>query len=383
MGVGGGFIMVPMMVYLLRMPAHVAVGTDLFQILFTCAGATIMQATTNHTVDLVLALFLATGSTIGAQIGARLSRLLRGEQLMIILGDFGACGHAEDGHQRHPLPGQPAERGWHARRPETSSRLRGCAPVAVEEIDHMGMTRNRDVAALGFLLTVLTIAIPGTAAAQVSALSVKVSPEAIQMGAFYNGAKMRIEGTAPSGSQVLVVIRGEEHDELFNKKGRAGPIWVNTDRIHVAFTPSLFLSFSSTDVTALLDPTSIEAYQLDEQAIKNRLACRSHCKCDTTVRHHTRSGAIAQCAGVEPDPRYRELIRSYYLALKTREGRYQTHSDAVRMTNAVLNATADDSRYSLDFDWPRSAPPGSYQVEVYACKNRLVVGSNDGAAPSR
>jgi len=86
MGVGGGFIMVPMMVYLLRMPAHVAVGTDLFQILFTCAGATIMQATTNHTVDLVLALFLATGSTIGAQIGARLSRLLRGEQLMIILG---------------------------------------------------------------------------------------------------------------------------------------------------------------------------------------------------------------------------------------------------------------------------------------------------------
>jgi hypothetical protein len=62
------------------------VGTDLFQILFTCAGATIMQATTNHTVDLVLALFLATGSTIGAQIGARLTRLLRGEQLMIILG---------------------------------------------------------------------------------------------------------------------------------------------------------------------------------------------------------------------------------------------------------------------------------------------------------
>ncbi len=49
MGVGGGFIMVPMMVYLLRMPMHVAVGTDLFQILFTCAGVTLMQAATNHT----------------------------------------------------------------------------------------------------------------------------------------------------------------------------------------------------------------------------------------------------------------------------------------------------------------------------------------------
>jgi uncharacterized membrane protein YfcA len=85
MGVGGGFIMVPMMVYLLRMPAHVAVGTDLFQILFTCAGVTYMQATTNHTVDLLLAVLIALGSTLGAQIGARVSKLLRGEQLMIIL----------------------------------------------------------------------------------------------------------------------------------------------------------------------------------------------------------------------------------------------------------------------------------------------------------
>lgn len=85
MGVGGGFLMVPMMVYLLRIPPHVAVGTDLFQILFTCAGVTYMQATTNFTVDIVLALLLAAGSTIGAQIGAKVSRYLRGEQLLIIL----------------------------------------------------------------------------------------------------------------------------------------------------------------------------------------------------------------------------------------------------------------------------------------------------------
>jgi uncharacterized membrane protein YfcA len=85
MGVGGGFIMVPMMVYLLRMPMHVSVGTDLYQILFTCAGITFMQATTNHTVDVVLAILLAAGSTVGAQIGARLGRLLRGDQLKILL----------------------------------------------------------------------------------------------------------------------------------------------------------------------------------------------------------------------------------------------------------------------------------------------------------
>ncbi|MGA2961124.1 MAG: sulfite exporter TauE/SafE family protein [Candidatus Korobacteraceae bacterium] len=86
MGVGGGFIMVPAMVYLLRMPAHVAVGTDLFQILFTCMGVTLMQAASNHSVDLVLALLIAAGSTIGAQIGARVSRHMRGEQLLIVLG---------------------------------------------------------------------------------------------------------------------------------------------------------------------------------------------------------------------------------------------------------------------------------------------------------
>lgn len=85
MGVGGGFMMVPMMVYLLGMPAHVAVGTSLFQILFTCSGVTYLQATTNHTVDVVLALLLALGSTIGAQLGARISRHLRGDQLLIIL----------------------------------------------------------------------------------------------------------------------------------------------------------------------------------------------------------------------------------------------------------------------------------------------------------
>jgi uncharacterized membrane protein YfcA len=85
MGVGGGFIMVPVMVYLLRMPMHVVVGTSLFQILFTCINVTIMQAVTNATVDLVLAVVLLLGSTLGAQFGARLSRRLRPDQLKILL----------------------------------------------------------------------------------------------------------------------------------------------------------------------------------------------------------------------------------------------------------------------------------------------------------
>ncbi|OGQ01446.1 MAG: permease [Deltaproteobacteria bacterium RBG_19FT_COMBO_52_11] len=85
MGVGGGFIMVPSMIYILGMPTIVAIGTDLFQIVLTCINVTIQQAIRNHTVDLVLVIFLFIGSTLGAQVGARVSRRLRGEQLRILL----------------------------------------------------------------------------------------------------------------------------------------------------------------------------------------------------------------------------------------------------------------------------------------------------------
>lgn len=85
MGVGGGFLMVPVMVYILRMPMHVVVGTSLFQILFNCIEVTFLQAYTNHNVDFVLAVLLLLGSTVGAQIGAVFGRKLKGEQLKIIL----------------------------------------------------------------------------------------------------------------------------------------------------------------------------------------------------------------------------------------------------------------------------------------------------------
>lgn len=85
MGVGGGFLMVPVMVYMLRMPMHVVVGTSLFQILFTCIEVTFLQAYTNHAVDFILAVLLLLGSTIGAQIGAAFGKKLKGEQLRILL----------------------------------------------------------------------------------------------------------------------------------------------------------------------------------------------------------------------------------------------------------------------------------------------------------
>jgi uncharacterized protein len=85
MGVGGGFIMVPIMIYLLRVPTNVAIGTSLFQVIFVSAITTILQAAMNRTVDIVLALMLMTGGVIGAHIGSAAGQRLRAEQLRLLL----------------------------------------------------------------------------------------------------------------------------------------------------------------------------------------------------------------------------------------------------------------------------------------------------------
>jgi len=85
MGVGGGFVMVPAMIYLIGMPSSVVVGTSLFQIIFVSANVTILQAVTNQTVDALLALMLLVGGSIGAQIGVKIGAKLRTEQLRVLL----------------------------------------------------------------------------------------------------------------------------------------------------------------------------------------------------------------------------------------------------------------------------------------------------------
>ena len=85
MGVGGGFIMVPAMIYLIGMPTKVVVGTSVFQFLFVTGFTTVLQAVQNKTVDTLLALILLVGGVIGAQIGVGLATRLRAEQLRILL----------------------------------------------------------------------------------------------------------------------------------------------------------------------------------------------------------------------------------------------------------------------------------------------------------
>ena len=85
MGVGGGFVIVPAMIYLLKVPTNVVVGTSLFQIVFVTGATTILHATQNQTVDAVLAILLMIGGVIGAQFGVRAGQYLKGEQLRALL----------------------------------------------------------------------------------------------------------------------------------------------------------------------------------------------------------------------------------------------------------------------------------------------------------
>ena len=86
MGIGGGFILVPMLIYLLRVPTATVIGTSMVLTLVTMASATVMHAVTNHLVDAVLALILMVGGVIGAQFGVRTGQKMQGERLRLLLG---------------------------------------------------------------------------------------------------------------------------------------------------------------------------------------------------------------------------------------------------------------------------------------------------------
>jgi uncharacterized membrane protein YfcA len=85
MGVGGGFVMVPAMIYLLRVPTSVVIGTSLFQIVFVMAATTLLQSVQNKTVDVVLGMLLIIGGVVGAQLGVIAGTRLKGEQLRFLL----------------------------------------------------------------------------------------------------------------------------------------------------------------------------------------------------------------------------------------------------------------------------------------------------------
>lgn len=191
----------------------------------------------------------------------------------------------------------------------------------------------------------------------------RLVPEMIAMGTFYDGAHVRIEGTAPAVSGVVVAIEGTERDEIFDRKGRVGPVWLTVDKIHVQHAPSVFLRFGSAALGSLLDRDEVQKYQLDEAAIVCRCRVLCRCKCDSMDR--TKMSGVDDTA---PDSLYAAVLISDFLKLKEHEGRYEEHPGSVHIV-AVNTGT----NYVLEFEWPKNIAPGSYRVTVYACRDRRVV----------
>jgi uncharacterized protein (TIGR02186 family) len=189
-------------------------------------------------------------------------------------------------------------------------------------------------------------AVAGTPIGKPAASSLKISPQAIEIGSFYRGAPVSVEGRAERGAEVIVVVRGPNNEETFNRKARAGPIWVTSGRVHVSGVPSLFLRFSRRPVESFLNPETIEKYQLAQSAIERQMR-------------------------VEPKEADNQTIRANYLTLKSEQGFYRVFTGAINMGDAGN----DGVPYRLEFEWPKKAPPESYQVSVYYCRDGVVVQS--------
>lgn len=174
-----------------------------------------------------------------------------------------------------------------------------------------------------------------------------VRPRVIEVGAFYRGANVRVEGVAAPGTDVIVTITGSDRQERFNRKGRFGPIWLNTGKVRISGAPSLFLEYSAQPVGTLLGGDAVRRLGLDAASLADR------------IRIEPRSA----------DARHEAALRADYLALRKDDGVYGFEGRGVAMGPPCDRGT----HFSLDLHWPAAAPPAEYQVHVYEVRDHEVL----------
>ncbi len=176
--------------------------------------------------------------------------------------------------------------------------------------------------------------------------AIKVTPRVIEVGAFYDGAKVRVEGAAAPRSQVIVAITGSDREERFKEKVRFGPFWMNASSVRISGAPSLILRFSTARVAALLDRATIASLHLDEASVTGRM------RIDPPPAGQAKDAAL----------------RTAYLALKKSEGIYAFGDSGISM-----RAGEDCVPYALTFHWPPKAPPARYTIHVYEVRDGAVI----------
>lgn len=171
-----------------------------------------------------------------------------------------------------------------------------------------------------------------------------LSPSVIEMGAFYGGATINIEGTVPLDSKVAVAVKGDSVEEVLNRKARAGLIWVNSGKVHVSGIPSLLLVFSQEPIGGLLSRQEIDRYQLDAQALMHSMK-------------------------MAPPEMDQQALRADFFKLKERQGIYRFLPNTV----SVDAGTSRGVPFRLSIPWSKKAPPGHYEVTVYAIRDNSVI----------
>jgi hypothetical protein len=184
-------------------------------------------------------------------------------------------------------------------------------------------------------------------------MRLKVTPSAIEMGAFYSGAEVQIEGLIRSGSKVAVVVRGEDHAEVFNRKVRAGPIWITSGKVKVSGVPSLFLRFTDGMLRYFLAREAIDHHQMDQAAIQRQME-------------------------IAPDQDHETMVASW-LSLKAHDGLYSLVRDGVKLGPPIDGGVP----FRVAFRWPKKAPPAVYQVSVFECRDMSVVSTASAPLPVR
>lgn len=185
-------------------------------------------------------------------------------------------------------------------------------------------------------------------------LECKVSPQAIAVGAFYNGVDVAVECGVASGSGAIVTVTGSESEAVFNKKARLGPIWVNSGKVRISGAPSLFLRFSSGPIATLLRPDLIAEYRLDEASLIHAMRTEPRSK----------------------DEQGEGALRANYLSLKKSDGSYILGAEEI-----CLSTTTRGASFALHFRWPKQAPPGPYTVHIYEVNGAAVTRQAEIAIP--
>lgn len=172
--------------------------------------------------------------------------------------------------------------------------------------------------------------------------ALRITPSEIRIGLLYSVPPIRIEGEAAAGSQVVVVVRGEQKQETFNKRVRAGPIWISSGKVHISGAPSLFLSFSSAPADSGALRQALDEHALTPAAIRRQI--------------HVDAGG---------DAVDEEALRASYLDMKTKAGFYQVHNGGIKLGRSDGPGTP----FTVLLDWPPKAPPGTYTVTAFEWRN--------------